>query len=744
MKARRSETSLLCARRHTHVWCVPVERSVTGLFQHRFGRAAGHITGFLRLAAVLHLGNWSQLKTVQKKLCLASFTNLYTQYLGIRPYRSQLPYQALLDSERKQWQMSSMKYKDLAAIFKKRLDNIHLTSLVRAEQEMITRGDYGYFEEDNCVYRFLKTAGEGSLELLFSPEDVGLHRSLVQRIRVSSQQTFLAVALKDFDHEDSKCYVVNLESTPELVHIISNIFSFEWVNDHVLFHSRLENLQCRSVYMTDIRNRRTTKLVYMEQDPRFFVDLYLTRDRHFLTINSNSKTTSEVWLVDCNCPFQSPVLVQQRVPGAIYHVEHSNGHLYILTTHGEPAEYKLMKASVNSSIKQWKPIYQVKPHSRLVDMEIIKDHCVMFVKRHNELHMDVTSLSSEMLCHSMKLPAWACAVQLAVHPEQSTDLLQFDLESPVCRPVTFAYSVLENTLAIEADHAIGNNGTCQVIHLKAKSKDGTLVPITLFCEADDGLTQRPLLVHVYGAYGMDLNMNFKAENKLLVEDGWILAYCHVRGGGELGCSWHKQGILDRKSNGVHDLQACIKHIHQLGYSQPCYTAIMAASAGGVVVGALANSDPGLFQAMILEAPFLDVLNTMVDTSLPLTTEEEEEWGSPACNMEDYRSIESYCPYQNIRPQSYPSVLITAYENDQRVLLSGLLSYVKKLRMAAEHNLQSSDLTDSRTPKILLDVHPGGSHCDSLPWEESLQKVAMHLSFLHEELNLNESNLSFQR
>ncbi|KAM5163385.1 prolyl endopeptidase-like isoform 1-T1 [Mantella aurantiaca] len=689
-------------------------------------------------AAVLHVGNWSQLK---RQACRSSLTNCYTQYLGIIPYRSLSTWQALLDSERKQWQMSSVRYKELAAVFKKRLDKIHLADPVRSEWEMITHGDYVYFAEDNRVYRFQKTFGEESLEMLFSPEDVGLHDSLVQRIRVSAQQTFLAIALKDFDREDSKCFVVNLKGAPQLVHTILNIFSFEWVSDGVLFHTRLENLQCRSVYLTDFSKNRASKLVYMEQDPRFFVDLYLTRDRHFLTINSNSKSTSEVRIVDCNCPFQSPVLVQQRVSGVTYHVEHSNGYLYILTTNGEPAEYKLMKVPVNGSIKQRKPIYQVKPRSRLVDMDIIKDHCVMFLKKDNELHMDVTSLSSELLYQSLKLPAWACAVQPAVTPEQSSDLLHFHLESPVCRPVTFAYSVPENALSVEADHAVGKSDACQVLRLNAKSKDGTLVAVTVFCGAGDRLTQRPLLVHVYGAYGMDLNMNFKAENKLLVEDGWILAYCHVRGGGELGCSWHKQGILDRKLNGMLDLQACIKHLHQLGFSQPRYTAIVAASAGGVVAGALANSDPGLFQAMILEAPFLDVLNTMMDTSLPLTVEEEEEWGSPACNMEHYRSIESYCPYQNIRQQSYPSILITAYESDQRVPLSGLLRYVKKLRMATEQYLQSSGFPDSRMPNILLDVHPGGSHCDSLPWEESLQKVAMHLSFLYNELNLNERNLS---
>ncbi|KAG9484432.1 hypothetical protein GDO78_010028 [Eleutherodactylus coqui] len=435
----------------------------------------------------------------------------------------------------------------------------------------------------------------------------------------------------------------------------------------VLFHTKQDNLQCRSVYVTDFSGEATTRLVYHEEDPRFFVDLYVTRDRRFLTINSNSKTSSEVWLVDCSSPFKSPALVQTRLPGAIYHVEHKNGCLYILTTYGEPAEYKLMKAPVSGDIQQWKPIYQMPAESRLLDMEMLEDYCVMFLRQNNELHMDVTSLSGGLVTRSVK--------------------------------------------------------------------DGTLVPVTIFYKGERGLGERPLLVHVYGAYGMDLNMSFKPEKRMLVDDGWVLVYCHVRGGGELGCNWHKLGNLENKQNGLDDLEACIVHVHDQGFSLPSRTALEAASAGGVLAGALFNARPWLFQAMVLEAPFLDVLTTMMDPSLPLTIEEQEEWGSPQTNAQHYMTIQAYCPYQNITPQNHPSVLITAYENDQRVPLIGLLRYMKKLRTAALCHFQTSALPDWRMPNILMDVHPGGSHCESLSWEDSLKKVAAQLTFLHKELKI---------
>ncbi|KFW89037.1 Prolyl endopeptidase-like, partial [Manacus vitellinus] len=511
------------------------------------------------------------------------------------------------------------------------------------------------------------------------------------------------------------------------------LFFPEWAANDVLYYTTQKNLKCQNVFMTTFTYQKHTKLVYTEQDARFFVDIYLTKDRRFLTINSNSKTTSEVWLVDCRNPFALPALVQARTKGVIYHIEHRNDELYILTTYGEPAEYKLMKAPVASSSKEnWQLVYALEKKTKLVDFEMFSDDCIMFLKNTGHLYLNVISFVSCSV-QSIKLPTWACEFELESHPEHTTSTCYFQLSSPVHPPKRFAYSFKENNLIEQAVQEVPIITNCHTTRLLAKSKDETLVPITVFHNMNsEELHRKPLLVHVYGAYGIDLNMSFKEEKLMLIEEGWILAYCHVRGGGELGLSWHKDGCQHNKLKGLHDLKACIMLLHELGFSQPKHTALAAASAGGVLAGALCNTDPELIRAMVLQAPFVDVLNTMMKTHLPLTIEEQEEWGNPLEDEKCMKYIKSYCPYQNIKPQCYPSVFITAYENDQRIPLTGVLRYVQKLRKAALDHASRTSKKGNWIPKIILDVQANGSHCDS-SWEHSVSEVARHLAFLNKEL-----------
>ncbi|XP_065487829.1 prolyl endopeptidase-like isoform X3 [Caloenas nicobarica] len=507
----------------------------------------------------------------------------------------------------------------------------------------------------------------------------------------------------------------------------------EWATNDVLYYTSQKNLKCQDVLMTTFTNQKHTMLVYTEQDARFFVDIHCTKDRRFLTINSNSKTTSEVWLVDCRNPFKLPTLVQARTEGVIYHIEHRNDELYILTTYGEPAEYKLMKAPVASSgMENWQLVYALEEKTKLVDLEMFSDHCIVFLKNAGQLYLDVISFVSHSV-QSIKLPTWACEFELESHPEHTTSTCYFQLSSPVHPPKRFAYSFKQNNLIEQAVQEVPIITNCHATRLLAKSKDETLVPITVFHNMNSKeLHRKPLLVHVYGAYGIDLNMSFKEEKLMLIEEGWILAYCHVRGGGELGLCWHRDGCQHNKLNGLHDLRACIRLLHQRRFSQPKYTALAAASAGGVLAGALCNTDPELIRAVVLQAPFVDVLNTMRKTHLPLTIEEQEEWGDPLADEKCMKFIKSYCPYQNIKPQPYPSVFITAYENDQRIPLTGVLRYVQKLRKAALDYASRTSQNGNRIPNIILDIQASGSHCDS-SWEDSLNEVARHLAFLNKEL-----------
>ncbi|XP_017667147.1 PREDICTED: prolyl endopeptidase-like isoform X3 [Lepidothrix coronata] len=564
---------------------------------------------------------------------------------------SELLHKNLLKSEQENWNDISPIYKPMTKRIKEKLEEFHNKYTFNSESPRMRFGGNVYFEENGCIFLSKADDDEGNVDILFSTDDLGFSDAFIQRIRISPDQTYMAISLKSESSEEATCVIMKLGHFPVVKKVIPSVFSFEWAANDVLYYTTQKNLKCQNVFMTTFTYQKHTKLVYTEQDARFFVDIYLTKDRRFLTINSNSKTTSEVWLVDCRNPFALPALVQARTKGVIYHIEHRNDELYILTTYGEPAEYKLMKAPVASSGKEnWQLVYALEKKTKLVDFEMFSDDCIMFLKKAGHLYLNVISFVSHSV-QSIKLPTWACEFELESHPEHTTSTCYFQLSSPVHPPKRFAYSFKENNLIEQAVQEVPIITNCHTTRLLAKSKDETLVPITVFHNKNsEELHRKPLLVHVYGAYGIDLNMSFKEEKLMLIEEGWILAYCHVRGGGELGLSWHKDGCQHNKLKGLHDLKACIMLLHELGFSQPKHTALAAASAGGVLAGALCNTDPELIRAMVLQAPFVDVLNTMMKTHLPLTIEEQEEWGNPLEDEKYMKYIKSYCPYQNIKPQ----------------------------------------------------------------------------------------------
>ncbi|KAF2988247.1 hypothetical protein EK904_001901, partial [Melospiza melodia maxima] len=613
---------------------------------------------------------------------------------------SELLHKNLLKSEQKNWNNISPRYKTMTKRIKEKLEELHNMYTLNSRSPRIRFGENVYFEENGCIFLAKADDGEGNAKILFSIEDLGFSDAFIQRIRISPDQRYMAISLKSENSEEATCIIMKLGNLPVVEKVIPSVFSFEWAANDVLYYTAQKNLKCQNVFMTTFTYQKHTKLVYTEQDARFFVDLYCTKDRRFLTINSNSKTTSEVWLVDCRHPFESPALVQARTTGLMYH---------------------LMKAPVASSGKEnWQLVYALERKTKLVDFEMFSDDCIMFLKNAGHLYLNVISFVSHSV-QSIKLPTWACEFELESHPEHTTSTCYFQLSSPVHPPKRFAYSFKENNLIEQAVQEVPIITNCHTTRLLAKSKDETLVPITVFHNKNSKeLHRRPLLVHVYGAYGIDLNMSFKEEKLMLIEEGWILAYCHVRGGGEQGLSWHRDGCQYNKLKGLHDLRACITLLHQEGFSQPKHTALAAASAGGVLAGALCNTDPALLRAMVLQAPFVDVLNTMMKTHLPLTIEEQEEWGNPLEDEKCMKYIKSYCPYQNIKPQCYPSVFITAYENDERVPLTGILQYVQKLRKAALGHASRTSKKGNWIPNIILDVQANGSHCDS-SWEHSLNE-----------------------
>uniref|UniRef100_A0A2K6KNL3 Prolyl endopeptidase n=1 Tax=Rhinopithecus bieti TaxID=61621 RepID=A0A2K6KNL3_RHIBE len=518
----------------------------------------------------------------------------------------------------------------------------------------VKHGGFVYYQEGCCLVRSKdEEADNDNYEVLFNLEELKLDQPFIDCIRVAPDEKYVAAKIRTEDSEASTCVIIKLSDQPVMEVSFPNVSSFEWVKDEededVLFYTFQRNLRCHDVYRATFgdnkRNERFTQKRPKVLD--YFVFLYLTKDSRFLTINIMNKTTSEVWLIDGLSPWDPPVLIQKRIHGVLYYVEHRDDELYILTNVGEPTEFKLMRTAADTpAIMNWDLFFTMKRNTKVIDLDMFKDHCVLFLKHSNLLYVNVIGLADDSV---------------------------------------------------------------------RSLKDGKLVPMTVFHKTDsEDLQKKPLLIHVYGAYGMDLKMNFRPERRVLVDDGWILAYCHVRGGGELGLQWHADGRLTKKLNGLADLEACIKTLHGQGFSQPSLTTLTAFSAGGVLAGALCNSNPELLRAVTLE------VSTLCLYCL---------WNGGG------NYIKRYCPYQNIKPQHYPSVHITAYENDERVPLKGIVSYTEKLKEAiSEHAKDTGE--GYQAPNIILDIQPGGNHVI----EDSHKKITAQIKFLYEELGLDSTSV----
>ncbi|KAJ7984991.1 hypothetical protein DPEC_G00360500 [Dallia pectoralis] len=647
-------------------------------------------------------------------------------------------------------------YRSLERSFKRRLRAVYQRFSEVPDNTTFHGCNHVYFMEADGIYRMDTREGDPEPEKVLCLASVGEGDGSLQRVRVSPSEQVLAATVKSPRKEEASCVLVRLGDrtrtldSPQLLLTVDNVFSFEWATDDTLFYSSQRGLRCHRVFRLDLSSPGTSgTLVYHEQQPDVFVEVSLSRDRRLVLINCSSKRSSEVWLIDSDAPLREPALVQARLPELLYFVEHSHGQLYILANTGPGQEYQVLKAPVfTPSMDHWDPVCTPGSGRVVKDMEVVQSHCVMATRDPSGLlGLQVVRLDQPDTMCSIQLPQWACTIQTKGAGLADSDWLEFLLSSPVHPPVLYRYSPKENSLLPEEVREV--HSTPQEYHttrLEAPSQDGTMVPLTIFhTSVLEDLSGAPLLVHVYGAYGTDLNMDFSPDRRLLLEDGWALAYCHVRGGGELGLGWHRQGRMEGKLRGVEDLAACISKLHDLGVSRPSLTALTARSAGAVLVGALCNLQPHLIRAVTLQAPFVDVLGTMLDPALPLTLEERGEWGDPLADPDHRDTIASYSPVHNITPQLYPSMLLTAYRGDSRVPLAGVLRYVERLKDAIHTHLSGHSGSESKpTPRVILDLKSGADHFGPEEFELSLTESARQLAFLHAELGLSQQKTKPRR
>ena len=426
-------------------------------------------------------------------------------------------------------------------------------------------------------------------------------------------------------------------------------------------------------------------LVYEERDAGFFLNVAVTESRRFVVIDAHDHVTSEVRLIDARRPESAPVVVAERDPDTEYDVSHHADRLLILTNAGGAEDFRIVEAPVAAPGRaHWVDLVPHRPGVLIAGFEVYARWLVR-LERENALPRIVVRDLESGEEHAIAFDEEAYSLGLAGGYEFDTDTLRFTYSSMTTPEHVCDYDmrtrerVVRKVQEVPSGHDPADYVTCRIM---APSHDGEAVPVSVLHRRDTALDgSAPMLLYGYGSYGMSMPASFGTTRLSLVDRGFVYAIAHVRGGTERGYAWYTGGKLANKTNTFHDFIAAAHALADRGFTRRGRIAIHGGSAGGLLVGACTNMAPELFHAVVAEVPFVDVLNTICDDTLPLTPPEWPEWGNPIESEEAYERIAAYSPCDNVEAKDYPHIIATAGLTDPRVTYWEPAKWVARLRAA---------------------------------------------------------------
>jgi oligopeptidase B len=452
-----------------------------------------------------------------------------------------------------------------------------------------------------------------------------------------------------------------------------------------LFYTRLDdNHRPRRIYRHKLGTpAESDVLVYEEADIGFSVHVGETSSRRFLLLQTGDHQTTEIRLIDAHDIEAEPVLVAHREPGHEYSVEHHGDHLIITTNSGGAEDFRIVEAPIASPGREnWR---EIEPHRQgrlIIDVLVFKDFLVR-LEREQGLPQIVIRRWADGDEHAIAFDEEAYSLGVVPGFEFDTTVMRFNYSSMTTPGQVFDYDMatrerrLRKTQEVPSGHNAADYVTRRVF---APAEDGELVPVSLLYRATTPLDgSAPLLLYGYGAYGIAMPASFSTNRLSLADRGFIYAVAHIRGGKDKGYRWYREGRKGMKTNTFSDFIAAGRYLAANGFTSPGNIVAHGGSAGGMLMGAVANMAPELFKGIIAEVPFVDVLTTMLDETLPLTPPEWPEWGNPIISSVDYLTIESYSPYDNVKAQPYPHILAMAGLTDPRVTYWEPAKWVARLR-----------------------------------------------------------------
>lgn len=497
---------------------------------------------------------------------------------------------------------------------------------------------------------------------------------------------------------------------------------FVWANDSttLFWVWRDDNGRSKRVYR-QVRGEASSTLVYEEADDGFFVNVGKTDGDSYIVINASGHTTSEVRLIDANNPTADAILVSERETDVEYSLTEAGGQFYILTNLGGAVDFKVMTAPLDAPQRaNWEDVLEHRPGVLVTGLMGFRNWLVR-LERENALPRIVVRNLEDGAEHEIAFEEEAYALGIDSGYEYFTDTMRFSYESPTTPQETYDYDMAsrERTLMKRQEIPSGHDPEDYVVRrIMAPGHDGVQIPVTVLYHRDTPLDgSAPLMLYGYGSYGITIPAGFRVTPLSLVDRGMIYAIAHIRGGMANGYQWYLDGKLALKENTFRDFVSAGNALVEDGFTTRGNIVAYGGSAGGLLVGAAINMEPDLFAGAIAAVPFVDVLNTMSDETLPLTPPEWPEWGNPLTSEADYDTILAYSPYDQVTAQDYPHVLATAGLTDPRV------TYWEPAKWTAR--LRATRTDDGLT---LMRTNMGAGHGGASGRFDSLRETAENWAF----------------
>ncbi|HEX6728677.1 MAG TPA: S9 family peptidase [Pyrinomonadaceae bacterium] len=470
------------------------------------------------------------------------------------------------------------------------------------------------------------------------------------------------------------------------------------------------------------------ELIYEEKDEMFDIFAFRSRDKAMVFLEAQSKTSTDVRYIPADNPTAELKVVLPRQPEHEYDVDHRNNLFYIRTNKGAK-NFRIVTAPVNDpSEKNWKEFVEHRPAVKLDGIGLFVEHAVLAEWENGLQHLEIIDFKTNKK-HRIKFPEPVYSAGFGANREFNTTVFRYNYNSMVTPNSVFDYDMKTSkaTLLKQTEVPGGfDRANYQSERVFATASDGTKIPMSMVYRKGTKLDgSAPLLLYGYGSYGASIPPTFSSNRLSLLDRGVIYVIAHIRGGGELGEEWRQAGRMMNKINTFTDFIACAEHLIKAKYTSSERLVIQGGSAGGLLVGAVSNMRPDLFKAVVSQVPFVDVLNTMLDASIPLTTSEYIEWGNPN-EKPAFEYMKRYSPYDNVGKKSYPAMLVKVSVNDSQVPYWEGAKLVAKLR----------NMKTDQNP-LLLKVNFGAGHGGASGRYDALRETAFDYAFMLWQMGLTE-------